>query len=70
LRALGDASIRSNNLNGGAIVLHMKRAGQLLAVLAVPAIAIGVSGSVWAGVIIAAIELGCCGLLRSRRQPQ
>jgi hypothetical protein len=43
---------------------------ELLTVLAVPAVAIGVSGSVWAGVIIAAIELGCCGLLRSRRQPQ
>jgi hypothetical protein len=45
----------------------MNRAGQVLAFLAVPAVAIGVSGSVWAGVIIATLEFGFWGLTRHLR---
>jgi hypothetical protein len=44
----------------------MNRAAQILAFLAIPALAIGVTGSVWGGVITAALELGISGLLRSR----
>lgn len=51
----------------------MNRAGQViiwLAILAAAAVAIGVTGSVWAGLIVAALELEFCGLLRIRRQPR
>lgn len=48
----------------------MNRVGQVLAFLTVPAVAIGVLGSVWGGIIVAALELGFCGWLRIRHQPR
>jgi hypothetical protein len=51
----------------------MNRAGQVLvwlAILAIAALAIGVTGSVWAGLIVAALEIGFHGLLRRRHQPR
>jgi hypothetical protein len=36
----------------------------------VAAVAIGMTGSVWAGLIVAALEIGLFGLLRIRRQPR
>lgn len=51
----------------------MNRAGLVvvwLAILAVAAVAIGVTGSLWGGLIVAALEVGFFGLLRSRRQPR
>jgi hypothetical protein len=53
-----------------AIVASMNPAGQVLLFLTVPAVAVGALGSVWAGLIIAALELGFSALLRGRRQPR
>ena len=56
-----------------AIFLSMNRASNViiwLSILAVAAVAIGVTGSVWGGVVVAALELGLVGLLRIRHQPR
>jgi hypothetical protein len=56
-----------------AIVLSMTRARDILiwlAILTIAALAIAVTGSVWGGIIVAALELGFVSLLRMRRQPR
>lgn len=72
--AFGDGSgYDMREILGHAIVPSMNRAGQVLiwfAILAIAAVAIGATGSVWAGLIVATIELGFCRLLRSRWHPR
>ena len=70
LCAFGDQGVDNvRECLGRATVLSMNRAGLMLAFLAVPAIAIGVSGSVRIGLIVAVVEFGFQVLLRRRRQP-
>ena len=61
-------------IHARAILLPVSRVGQLSAFLAFPAVAIGVSGHVWGGIIIVALEFGFWALTRylmgGRRQPQ
>jgi len=69
LCAFGDQGVDNvRECLGRATVLSMNRAGLMLAFLAVPAVAIGVSGSVRIGLIVAVIEFGFQVLLRRRRQ--